>query len=46
MRRYARGETTPRRSDRVDGWTIEEPGTFAYYGHRGRASFVRYSNPE
>ncbi len=46
MRRYAHGETTPRWSQRVDGWTVEEPGTFAYYGHRGRASFVCYSDPD
>jgi hypothetical protein len=46
MRRYAYGETTPRWSRHVDGWTVEEPGTFAYYGHRGRASFVCYSDPD
>jgi len=46
MRRYAHGETTPRWSRHVDGWTVEEPGTFAYYGHRGRASFVCYSDPD
>jgi hypothetical protein len=46
MRRYARAETAPRGSRHVDGWTVEEPGTFAYYGHRGRASFVCYSDPD
>ncbi|HME01460.1 MAG TPA: hypothetical protein VKG38_00330 [Solirubrobacteraceae bacterium] len=46
MRRYSHGETTPRGSQRVDGWIVEEPGTFAYYGRRGRASFVCYSNPD
>jgi len=45
MRRYAHGETKPPWSRHVDGWTVEEPGTFAYYGHRGRASFVCYSDP-
>ena len=46
MRRYTHGKTTPRWSRNVGGWTVEEPGTFAYYGHRGRARFVCYSDPD